>query len=100
MTIKNSPFKPKAIITRIGPKPSHMDELIYEHVKSQLNHPLPVNSLHYFEDGLLCHISISLPELQKVVDENTVVSESALFFSDEDVDITLMYGEPVATVEI
>ncbi len=91
MTIKNILKKPQAIITRLGYKPTRIDDVIFEHVKSQLNKLLPVNSLSYYEDGRLCHISINLPELQRIVDENLVVSETVVFFSDEDVDITLTY---------
>lgn len=91
MAIKNLPTKPTAIITRLGRKPTQTKDIIFEHAKSKINMPLPVNAISYYEDGRLSYISINLPELERIVDENTVVCEQILFFNNDDVDITLTY---------
>lgn len=91
MTIKNVMKKPTVTITKLGPKPSYMDDNVYEHIKGKLNTPLPVSSIHYYSDGRLCSVSIFLPELEYVFDENIVTCEAAMFFNDENVDMILSY---------
>lgn len=104
MTIKNLPLKPMATITRLGMKPANMDDLIYEHLKSNINKPLPVEHISYFQDQRLCHITLALPELERIVkfDDNTehVLFETTLIFSTDDVDITLSYGLDAALTTI
>ena len=103
MTIKNLPLKPMATITRIGVKPTNMDDLIYEHLKSNINKPLPVEHISYFQDQRLCHITLALPELEKVVPLDGVdylMFETVSIFSSDDFDITLSYDLDAALTTI
>ena len=94
MTIKNVMKKPTVTITKLGAKPSYMDNNIYEHIKGKLNTPLPVSCIHYYSDGRLCSVSIFLPELEYVFEDNgisTVTCETAMFFDDSNHEMTLSY---------
>lgn len=94
MTIKNVMKKPTVTITKLGPKPKYMEQVIYEHLHSKLNTPLPVSTLSYFEDGRICSISVFLPELQYIIEDSQppcVACEHATFFNDGSVDMTLSY---------
>lgn len=91
MTIKNLPKKPQVVITRLGKRPIHVKEHVYEHLKSQLNKPLPVSSATYLEDSAFSHIVIHLPEFRRTLENGDTLGEIVLFFPKDDVDITLTY---------
>ena len=94
MTIKNVIQKPTVTITKLGVKPTYMDDIVYAHLQNNLNKPLPVSSIHYFKDGRLCSVSVYLPELEYIIDDvqpPLVTCEVAMFFNDENVEMSLAY---------
>ena len=91
MTIKNVMKKPTVTITKLGDKPKYMDDNVYEHLQGKLNTPLPVSSIHYYSDGSLCSVSVFLPELEYLFDENIVTCETAMFFENSSIEMSLSY---------
>ena len=92
MTIKNEIRKPMVTITRLGRQHNHMEDEVYEHLKTQLNVPLPVSTLGYQEDGRLCYVSVHLPKLRYKLDDGFAEAcKSAMIFYDEDAELILSY---------
>ena len=92
MTIKNAIRKPMATVNSIGPKPGYMDAAAYKYLQNNLGKPLPISSIHYFDDGRLCSIAVYIPTTPYMLDDVIEVNmTTAMLFHDETADVSLTY---------